>query len=260
MAMLERIKKKQWEGFKDFVESLESSTAQHRQFIMLNGVLEDPLFMRWVMKNLKTFPDLLALSSDQIEDILRSNESMVSVLAKALPVASVDELQTKYGQLCPRQFSKLKDEFSYLQEVSEAQRESAQIFLMKAVRKMQKEERLEGFRWNLPPRDVFFEKGPKEGLNSITFEDGTLAATGEMFKGKRIGKWQHFYDNGRLLAEGQYQEGNKTGSWQFFYGNGKKKAEGKYLADVRHGRWIEWDRDGVLSECDWVEGKRQNPS
>jgi len=258
MAMLERIKKKQWDGFKDFVESLESSTAQARQFIMLNGVLEDPLFMRWVMKNVQGFGDFLSLSSDQIEDVLRSGEAMVSVLAKALPVANVDELQSNYAQLCPRQFSKLKDEFSYLQEISEAQRESAQIFLLKSVRKLQREERLEGFRWSLPPQDVFFEKGPKEGTTSIVFDDGTIAATGEMFKGKRIGRWQHFYDNGRLLAEGQYQEGNKTGTWQFFYGNGNKKAEGKYLADVRHGLWREWDREGAVSEIAWVEGKRQS--
>jgi hypothetical protein len=258
MGMLERIKKRQWEGLKDFVESLESSATHHRQMIMMNGILEDPLFMRWVTKNLKGFKDFLDLSSDQVDDVIRSNESMISVLAKALPVSNQDELQ-QYAQLCPRVFSKLRDEVSYLKDVPVLEREAAQKFIMKTVRKMQKEERIPGFHWQLPPQDVFYEKTSlKDGKAQICFEDGTVAAEGEIFKGKRIGKWQHYYDNGRLLGEGVYQEGIKNGSWIFFYGNGARRAEGKFLNDARHGLWREWDREGNPSEVDWKEGKRQS--
>lgn len=256
--MLERIKKRQWEGLKDFVESLESSSAHHRQMIMLNGILEDPLFMRWVTKNLKGFKDFLELSSDQVDDVLRAQDSMISVLAKALPVKSPEDLQP-YAQLCPRVFGKLRDEVSYLSNVPEFEREAAQKFILKTVRKLQREERIAGFRWDLPPQDVFYEKSSvKDGRLQITFEDGTVAAEGEMFKGKRIGKWQHFYDNGRMLGEGVYQDGIKNGVWIFFYGSGARRAEGKFLNDVRHGLWREWERDGSMSEVEWTEGKRKS--
>ena len=256
MGMLDRIKKRQWEGLKDFVESVEITTAAQRQTILLNGVLEDPLFMRWVMKNIKGFPDFLSLSSDQIEDILRTNESLPRVLAKALPASDPAELQ-QYAVLCPRIFPKLKDEFSLLSQVPPGERESAQFFLLKTVRKMQREQRIEGFRWQLPSQEVFYDKpSVKEGKLQITFEDGTIAAEGEMHKGKRIGKWRHFYDNGRLLGEGSYQEGSKTGNWVFLYASGERRSEGHFFNDVRHGPWVEWDRTGEKREIEWKEGKK----
>lgn len=91
----------------------------------------------------------------------------------------------------------------------------------------------------------------------IFFEDGTLAAEGEVLKGKRIGLWKHYYDDGRLLAEGTYVEGLKHGKWLFHYGQGSPRAEGKFISDVRQGLWREWDRNGVEREIEWVDGKRR---
>ncbi|MBY0515330.1 MAG: hypothetical protein K2P81_00375 [Bacteriovoracaceae bacterium] len=256
MGMLERIKKRQWDGLKDFVESLEVTGASQRQMIMLNGILEDPLFMRWVTKNLKTFNDFLQLSGDEIDAVVRANDAMLGVIAKALPIENTDELQ-KYSTCFPRVFGKLKDEVSYLSSVSQGEKESAQYFVMRAVRKLQKEEAIQGFHWQLPPQEIFFEKpAVKEGKITLTFEDGTIAAEGEVLKSKRIGLWRHYYDNGRLLAEGNYQEGVKTGPWTFNYGNGDNRAQGKYTADMRNGIWKEWDRQGQMKETEWKEGKK----
>lgn len=256
MSMLDRIKKRQWEGLKDFVESVEVTGANQRQQILLNGILEDPIFMRWVTKNLRTFQQFLELPSDEIDLVVRSNDVMLTVIAKALPLETIDDIQ-KYSTIFPRVFGKLRDEVSFLQGVCSAERETAQFFVLRATRKLQREEKIQGFKWLLPSREVFFEKpGEREGKIKIKFDDGTLAAEGELLKGKRIGLWKHFYDNGRLLAEGNYQEGIKTGPWIFYFSSGEKRAEGKYSSDSRHGKWSEWDRDGQRRETEWNEGKK----
>ena len=256
MSMLDRIKKRQWDGLKDFVESIEVTGASQRQMILMNGILEDPLFMRWVTKNVRTFNDFLQLSSDEVDTVVRANEAMLGVIAKALPLKNVDEIQN-FAPIFPRVFGKLKDEVTYLKDVSSAERESAQYFVLRTVRKLQKEEHIAGFQWHLPPQDVFFEKtSVKEGNISITFEDGTVAAEGEVLKSKRIGIWRHYYDNGRLLAEGNYQEGIKTGPWTFYFGSGEKRSEGRYLNDLKHGPWKEWDREGNVKTSEWAEGKK----
>ncbi len=255
--MLDRIKKKQWDGFKDFVESLECSLPAQRSAILLNGILEDPRFMCWVTRNLRGFPHFLELPADEIEAVIRSNDSMLTLVAKALGVGSEEELQGM-AHVFPRHMGKLRDEWGLLKEVPHAERESARFFLLKTVRKLQRQELIQGFRWELPPPETFLERpAQKDGVMRILYEDQTLAAEGEMLKGRRIGQWKHFYENGKLLGEGSYLEGFKNGEWTFYYGNGARRSRGKFRQDLRHGLWKEWDREGGEREVEWVEGKRK---
>jgi hypothetical protein len=256
MAMLDRIKKKQWDGFKEFVESLEVTAPVQRSVIMLNGILEDPRFMSWVTKNLHSFKDFLALPTDEIEQVATSTESMLKVVAKALEATDPEGFQ-QFAPIFPKVFGRLRDEMGFLQNVSPAERESARVFLLKTVRKLQRQESIQGFRWNLPPQEIFLEKpAVKDGVVQILFEDGTLAAEGELHKGRRLGKWQHFYDNGKLLGEGDYVDGLKTGTWTFYFGNGELRAKGRYREDTRHGEWREWDREGSTRLVTWKDGKK----
>ena len=254
--MLERIKKKQWDGFKEFVESMEVTSAGPRSYIVLNGILEDPRFMSWVTKNLRHFKDFLELPSDEIEQVVATSESMVKVVAKALESTDAEGLQ-QYAPIFPKVFGKIRDEIGLLQQVSPAERESARFFLLKTARKLQRQEAIQGFRWQLPPQEIFLEKPTlKNGVQQIFFDAGNLAAEGELLKGKRIGKWHHFYDNGKLLAEGEYFEGLKTGPWNFYFGNGQPRSQGKFKQDVRQGEWIERDREGNSVVVTWKDGKK----
>lgn len=256
MGMLERIKKKQFDGFREFVESMEVTPAQQRSQILLSGILDDPVFMKWVTHNIRGFRQFLDLPSDELSQVLGSNESLITILAKALEDRSTESLQ-RLAPNFPRYYTKLKEEVEVCPKVSTSERESAQFLLLKTVRKMQKQELIQGFRWELPPPEVFRDRPVyKDGMQRINFENGTLAAEGEFLKNKRIGLWKHFYDDGKLLALGTYVEDRKHGKWQFFYGNGSPRAEGNYRHDQRHGDWSEWDRDGVQRLSEWTEGKR----
>lgn len=251
--MLARIKKRQFDGFKEFVQNMEITGLNSRTQIFTAGVLEDPIFMSWVMKNIRTFDDFLKLPTDDIETVLMSQEQMLSLFAKCIFDSGEAAISLLESDL-PRLASKIKDEISYLAEVTPQEKESARYYILKAARKFQKEETIRGFSWDLPPQDVFYNKTFKDGVGEIRFETGVLAAQGEFLKGRRIGYWKHFYDSGKLLAEGDYLDGLKSGVWVFYYGNGNIKAQGRYFDDLKNGLWKEWDRAGRLTEIEYKEG------
>jgi hypothetical protein len=259
MGMLDRIKKRQLEGFKEFVHNMEVTGPMSRQHIFMTGILEDPIFMGWVTKNIRTFDDFLKLPSDEIDRVLSQQDQMIGVFARCLKGKPAEVIQS-LDSVIPRHFGKVRDELSYQKEVSTAERDSAAYFLIKTVRKLQAQEEILGFQWRLPPMEIFYPKTYSDGKAEIIFESGITAAAGEIYKGKRFGPWRHFYDTGRLLAEGEYLDGLKTGNWSVFYSNGSLKTQGKYRDDLKHGLWKEWDRAGVMSEVEYLEGTRVDQS
>jgi hypothetical protein len=255
MLMLDRIKKRQLDGFKEFVQNMEITALSKRQQIMTAGILEDPNFMSWVVKNLKAMDDVLNLPTDEMEKVLASQAQIMNIFAKAISDLPQDQI-TNVVNSNPRFAAQIKDELAYLKAVENAEREGARYYLVKSVRKLQEEEVINGFGWKLPPMDVFYPRTFEDGKVDIYFETGVLAATGEMIKNKRIGKWTHFYDTGTLLASGEYTEGLKTGEWEFFYANGKPRAKGLYFDDLRGGVWDEWDRAGKQKEVYYKDGAK----
>lgn len=254
--MLDRIKRRQIDGFKEFVINMETTAGTSRAQIFTAGVLEDPIFMSYVMKNIRTFDDFLELDSGEIDSVVKSQDQILGLFAKCVFGSDESKIMALESSI-PRHMSRLRDELSYLKEVSPSEREGARFYIMKVVRKLQQEEKIHGFHWRLPPQDVYYPKVMKDGLSKLLFENGALAAEGEYFKGKRLGFWKHFYDVGVLLAEGDYSDGLKVGVWVFYFSNGNLKAQGKYKSDLKHGVWKEWDRSGVMNETEYYEGVKK---
>lgn len=255
--MLDRIKKRQLDGFKEFVLNMETTSASSRQHILMTGILEDPVFMTYVMKNVRSFDDFLTLPSDEIDLVLRSQEQIMGVFAKCVHGMEGDTILSLEGMI-PKFISKLKDELSYLKEVTPTEKEGAKYFILKAIRKLQMQESIQGFQWHLPPQDSFRSKVFKDGKTEIYFESGVLAAEGEILKGRRSDFWKHFYDSGKLMAEGEYHDGLKSGVWVYYYGNGSIKSQGKYKLDQKHGQWQEWDRAGVVTDSEYNDGAKKS--
>ena len=253
--MLERIKKKQINGFKDFVQNLEITSGTPKHHIFTTGVLEDPLYMSWVMKNLKSFEHFMKLPSDDIESVLASQERIVSIFVKCIWGEGDDKI-TQLEETIPRFMSQIRDELSYVQAVTPSEKEGARYYMVKTTRKLMAEEKIMGFRWELPPMDVYYPRTYKDGLVELYYDQGIVAARGKAEKNARMGQWQHFYETGEILAYGDYFDGLKVGEWTFNYSNGKVKAQGKFLSDEKHGHWKEWDRNGELHEVVYSEGKK----
>jgi hypothetical protein len=256
MGMLDRIKRRHFEGFKEFVLNMETTGSATRQQILIAGVLEDPVFMSYVMKNLKTFDDFLNLPSDEIDRVLMHQEQLLGVFAKCL-FGLPEEKITDVSNGIPKFSSKLKDEMSYLKDVTSAEKEGAKYYILKVVRKLQMQETIHGFKWDLPPQDLFHARVVKDGKSQIFFESGVLAAEGDVVKGKRNSFWKHFYDTGKLMAEGEYVDGFKSGVWVYYYPNSNIKSQGRYRADLKQGLWKEWDRNNVQSQAEYNEGVKK---
>ena len=255
MGILERIKKRQFEGFKEFVLNMETSRNTSRQQILITGILEDPVFMTYVMKNVRTFDDFLNLPSDEIDSVIKTQDQIIGVLAKCFFGAPQEQIKVMEASI-PKYISKFKDELSYLNEVTSSEKEGAKYFILKLVRKLQKQELIQGFRWQLPSQDIFHTKVYKDGKAEIYFESAILAAEGFILRGKRTNDWKHFYDSGKLMAKGDYEDGLKTDVWVFYFGNGSIKAQGRFKDDFKHGLWKDWDRAGNLTETEYIAGKK----
>ena len=257
MNMLDRIKKRTFEGFKDFVLNMETTTTSSRQQILMAGILEDPIFMTYIMKNVRSFEDFFNLPSDEIDKVVRSQEQILAMLAKCLFGLPSDQIQA-YQPIIPNHMSKLKDELSYLKEVPASEKEGARKFILQVIRKLQMEERIQGFPWILPESDVFHPRVYSEGKCQIHFDSGILAAEGEILKGRRHKIWKHYYDTGKIMAEGEYSDGLKSGAWVFYFANGKIKSQGKYKTDEKQGQWTDWDRAGVQTQSEYNEGVKKS--
>lgn len=254
--MLDRIKKRQIDGFKEFVINMESSGPTKRGQIFTAGVLEDPVYMMFVMKNIRSFEDFLQLDSDELDTILGSQAQILQLFAKCLFGTTESKLKELENNL-PKIMPKVKEELTYIKAVSPTEVDGAKIYLLKTTRKLMQEERVHGFRWKLPPQDVYYPKTYKDGNVKIHFENGIIAAEGMYLKGKRMGTWKHNYDMGNLLAEGDYFDGLKEGVWTFYYSTGKIKAKGKYRNDMKQGNWKEYDRNGNASDVEYHEGLKK---
>ncbi len=55
MDILSKHKKNNSEGFKNFVVHLEAMHIQTRKNIIQTSLLEDPVYMHWILKNIVTF-------------------------------------------------------------------------------------------------------------------------------------------------------------------------------------------------------------
>jgi hypothetical protein len=257
MGMLERIKKRQLDGFKEFVQNIEITGRSGRIPIFTAGLIEDPVFMGWVSKNVRTFEDFLKMPSAEIEKVLKHQEQIMGLFAKCLFGGPSDVISILESAV-PRIASLVKDEIFYLKEVTQQEKESARFYIVKTVRKLQLEDYIQGFQWKLPPVDVFYNKVHKDGPCKIFFETGVLAAEGVHYKGRRDGSWKHFYESGSPLANGNYAGGIKTSLWTYYYDNGEKRSEGWFIADQRSGLWKEWDFNGEINESRFVDGVKQS--
>lgn len=255
MGMLERIKKRQYEGFKEFVQNLETSPRNTRQQILLLGTLEDPLFMQAVMKNMKTFENFLELPSSEITQVIQAQEQLINLFAKS--ISGDKTIVEKLDELTKRFSARIRDELSYLGEVSPAEKEGAQFHFIKKTRALQAEEKINGFSWFLPEASLFQVQNSEDGPLEIRFDSGLLAAQGDIFRGQRTGEWKHYYDSGKLLASGRYVLGLKQGEWNFYYPNGSARSQGRFVEDLRHGLWKEWDRLGNLKEIYYEAGVKK---
>jgi hypothetical protein len=243
-SILKRIKRKEYDGFKDFVRSLETTAHSKRVEIIQAAILEDPVYMTYIFKNMTTANEVIELVADSIDVVVKNMPNAISTLAKAFYKS--DKIDYIMNEVLTAGMAKdFEEELGLITELKVAERDAAQYLLVKTYRDLQEQEYIYGKSWDFPPGHLVKEDGARqEGHVVIEFENGQTAAEGDFMKGNREGTWVHYYENGVIMARGNWKSGMKEGEWTFWHANGKKKAQGIYREDVKEGTWQYFDRNG----------------
>lgn len=248
MKMLQRSKKKEMEGFKDFVKNLETTPSEKMLSKFQLCALEDPVYMSWVAKNMMTIEKFFEFSEEEIQTVLSSLKEAVLISAKAIGGTPYE--QRLMQSMTKDDFvEKFKYELTIHTDIKAEDKEASLFSIFKAFRTMQNKDLIQGLPWRLPTIDVvkinknIAPSGPYE----LFFDDEkkVKALSGELKTKQRIGVWEHFFTNGNLMAKGEYAEDEMNGNWTFYYPDGSPKSEGQYSGGKKVGTWKEWDRNKV---------------
>ncbi|MFT5683956.1 MAG: antitoxin component YwqK of YwqJK toxin-antitoxin module [Myxococcota bacterium] len=82
------------------------------------------------------------------------------------------------------------------------------------------------------------------GLATITFTDGALAAEGPLTEGIPSGEWVFYYANGQPHSTGMFSNGITYGEWTWWYSDGQKRMRGELQGEAKAGTWQEWYDSG----------------
>ncbi|MEN1783662.1 MAG: nicotinic acid mononucleotide adenyltransferase [Bacteroidota bacterium] len=74
---------------------------------------------------------------------------------------------------------------------------------------------------------------------------------------ERVGnmmKATYYHDNGTIAQTGHLLKGKLHGTWFMYAADGKKIASGKYVNGLREGKWFFW-QGAILKEVDFENNK-----
>lgn len=257
MYTLFKHKRRGADGFKDFVRNLELFPTETVDRMIFLGLLEDPVYLSWALKNRISFDYFLRLGTEDVLKVYREFKSRIKLFVMALK--NTESEGTFLREKVPRAIAVQYKEESKITPVTKSQQDAARIRIMEACLRLEKKGDLPKIDWKLPPpRVVDGEIGEmdKEGNFVLRYLDGTLALKGPLENRLRAGFWKHYYPNGKLIAEGIYLNGEKNDHWVFYYPDGSKKSEGQFKEDRQHGKWKEYDREGNMEIVNYVHGKK----
>ena len=248
MGILDRIKKKEYKGFKEFVGNLDSSPGFKRNEIMALGMIEDPIYMSWVVKNILTMDKFSKLSGDFFDTITKNNDTYIDVIAQS--IHGTKYLDVFFESCFSAPLARLVKEALKTRIVVKADEQfKAQCILYREFRKLQERDEVGGIAWHLPPKEIFSLKdGLDVGVVEIKLENGKLCARGSVQNSKRTGPWSFFYETGSILGQGSFVRGQKQGVWTLYYPDGKNFLVGEFKDDERFGKWLIYDIKGGVSE------------
>ena len=256
MDILSKHKKLGAEGFKNFVVKLETMGAQARKTIIQNALLEDPVYMHWILKNVTNFNIFENLEWDDVEKVLDSIPNGIQQLVFAIKGSDKEDV---IASKVPDSVKAIyNEEYEFSGTIDPPKRHASQQNMFSALRNYQKEDRIP-FNWQLPERNVLEGSNHKiesTGPFQLKFENDVLALKGQYEKRLRAGEWEHYYPNGQIMAKGIYVDGQKQGPWEFFFSDGSPMASGNYKDNLKEGDWMEYLRDGREVPITYSRGKK----
>lgn len=255
--MLDRHKRKGMEGFKYFVVFLETIAPSKQKSIIEDSLLEDPVYMTWIIKNMINENHLFTFDSKDTEAFFTGFSNALDLIIKAFSGTKLEQRITE--EFLPKGLLKDYAEAKELiTTISPSFRAQARTLIIERIRKLEEASKISEIPWKLPTQDIaFVEKNKiRSGLYEKFYEDGAIALRGQLEKTLRMGEWEHYYSNGNLMAKGEYENSEKVGTWEFFHPGGQKKYVGSYDENLREGTWVEFDLSGKENQVIYARGRK----
>src|SRR3989339_1150598 len=257
MNILTKHKKNGLEGLKKFVQFLEIAPEQKARDILSMALLEDPVYMKWVMANMISFDFIKTLDGKELEKIYLQLANPIPTFVYALYKSEMEaSILEKFNDSIRGRY---KEELSLTKEVQRGKQIGCRNTIIEKIRALQKNRDITPFEWKIPEEKILL--GPtgiisKDNQFSLFFENGQPALRGGLEKKLRAGLWKHYYPNGKLMAEGIYVDGEKMGEWKFYYADERIKAQGEFVENLKHGTWYEFEKDGKKVAVKYNRGRK----
>lgn len=256
MQVLKKYKKHFDRGFKDFVMNLDLFPSRVVKEMISNGLLEDPVYLKWALENKLNFDYFLNLDKEEVMKVFRSLPNPGIIFLRSLKNHPGENsfITASLPSFILKQYLDDRD----VEKITVAHQEDARIKIMQVIIDLKEAGELVPFEWKLPPAEVLSGTShtvDKFGKYTQYYDGGVLAITGLLEKGNRSGLWKNFYPNGSLHAEGIYSNGEKQKEWSIYYLNGNLKSIGHFKDDLKHGEWKEYEINNEVKVLNYVNGK-----
>ena len=107
--------------------------------------------------------------------------------------------------------------------------------------------------------EYYVTNGIKNGLFTISFENGNTIMKGNIVFDKNEGKWLYYYPSGQLESTGNFKNNKPDSIWTWYFPGGKIKEMGLFVAGLREGNWKMYDETGNVSlENEYKNGLTPN--
>ena len=103
-------------------------------------------------------------------------------------------------------------------------------------------------------------KKVKDGIGTISWDDGSIKGKGNFKNYIKDGKWTLYYKgSGEKLAQGNYVNDKQEDAWTYFHKNGAKSIEGSFQENQKTGEWkgyydkgeLMWKASYIISETEF---------
>ena len=96
-------------------------------------------------------------------------------------------------------------------------------------------------------QQVAYRNGVRHGLLQRWYANGKPMLLGRFDKGKRQGRWTHFWDSGKKRIQCSFVNGTRSGPFMRWYDDATQRETGTLVKGRRVGIWTEFHENGQKS-------------
>jgi len=184
MYILTKHKKKGEEGFKGFVRSLATMGSATFKNVLQMALLEDPVYMKWIMTNLSAtgFDFFTRLDKTSVQKVYNEINNPLRIFVLAL--SNFEDCKNFINEkFLPTMKAQFMEEAEMTQNITPAQQTASKTIIIEKMFELQKRREIPDTDWEIPAKEVLSGENHKIVANGdflLVFENGKPALRGQL--------------------------------------------------------------------------------